>query len=470
MTDGRPERSTARQRGSDSVRQVIWHGTLGSVLVALAGNVAGCSTGRVVSTEILTPSEFSQSLTAPEDRDEAVVSTPRALSGSPPTSAVVPAGTVGGQNASTDQPVQRLVIASDQPGARPELTGPVGASEGIRDAVARPGEPPALTPADAAGSEVLVEVKVGDVNGRPVFAGSFLEPMGDRLRAEARTRRLPEWRTWARSEIERELRTFIEDELLRAEALATLTPEQREGFLAFVRDMQRRFQAQNRGSREITAQRLYETEGRTFDEWSKSAQERELIRYELATKIERRVNISWRDIQQSYERNFEVFNPPPRYRFRMIQVPAQNADQVAEVTRRLGEGESFAALAGSELNRWNRDKGGLEERELRGAAAEAQFFANAQLNEAARGLSPGQTAGPFTLGGSSAWLHLEGIEQVSRTLYEAQLRIESVLRQTRTEAERRRYIQRLRGRATITEERQMVDSLLRVAEERYFKP
>jgi hypothetical protein len=425
----------------------------------------------VVSTEILTSSEFSESLTAPEDRDEAVVTTPRTLSGSPPTVAVVPAGEPRTRDGVEDAPRPRLVIASDQgQGARPEVTGPVGASDGIRDAVARPGEPSGVEGALAAGSEVLVEVKVGDVNGRPVFAGSFLEPMGDRLRAEARTRRLPEWRTFARGEIERELRTFIEDELLRAEALATLTPEQREGFLSFVRDMQRRFQAQNRGSREITAQRLSETEGRTFDEWTKSTQERELIRYELATKIDRRVNVSWRDIQQSYERNFEVFNPPPKYRFRMIQVPTQNADQVAEVARRLSAGEAFAGIATSELNRWNRDKGGLEEREHRGAASEGQFFANAQLNEAARGLSPGQTAGPFTLGGSSAWLHLEGIEQVSRSLYEAQLRIESVLRQTRTEAERRRYIQRLRGRATITEERQMVDALLRVAEERYFTP
>jgi hypothetical protein len=354
-----------------------------------------------------------------------------------------------------------------------EVTGPVGASEGIMDVVATPGPPTLATgPAKPVSKPVLVDAKVGDVNGRPIYAAEFLEPMASRLRAQAVDPRTTpaEWRKFARAEIQRELDLFIEDELLRAEALASLTPEQRQGFFAFLEDLTQDELSKNRGSREAANRSLMASQGKNLDEWMKDEEQKRLLEFQLGQKIYRRVNVSWRDIKQTYERFYNDFNPPLKARFRLVQIAAENEAGAAEFALELTKGVPFGELAKRDFNRYKPDLGGLEEKDFKGDRAVAEFFPNPELNAAARTLADGATAGPFTSGSNLVWLHLEGVIDKSVPLEKAQLSVENYLRELWSRRERAKYIGRLRARASITSVDEMLDQLCRIAEERYLAP
>lgn len=433
------------------------------ISAALLITFAGCSSGpggERRSGNRLTPADFGGGGTA------------RRVEGAPPP---VPA---------TQRPVAEARSGDDANGGIADLnapgraasspsytlTGPLAASGGIGDVIAVPGPPTgSAVPAAPVGDAVLVDAKIGDVNGRPIYASTFLEPMADRLRARAAERGVTRaaWREFASAEIARELEAFIEDELLRAEALAELTPEQKQGFFAFMQQLSENKIRENRGSREIADRALEQTDGQNVDQWLKSQEQRELIRYQLGQKIYRRVNISWRDITQAYERNYETFNPTPKAAFRLIQVGADAPADAAEVTRLLAAGTPFAEVAALPLNRFKRDEGGLETIEFTGERAQGQFFGNPKLNEAARTIEPEGVAGPIALTSGTAWLRLEAVAAPKMPLYQAQLNIENVLRERRSREERRKYIDRLRSRSSVTSTREMASRLLVIAEERY---
>lgn len=329
-------------------------------------------------------------------------------------------------------------------------------------------------PPPATGPGALIDAKVGEVNGRAVLASEVFdrgtltqESIGARLAAEAR--RLPpaRWRAFATEQITAWLDAFITDELLRAEALASLTPEERQGFLAFIERAQRDLQRQRGGSR-LTAERsLLETEGLTLDQWRRRQEDIELIKLQLTDRVFRRVNVAFRDIEQRYNQQPERFNPPPKAVFRLVQVFADRPADVEAFAGLLASGVPFEEAAKSPLNFNKRDAGGLEEREVRGTFAEGQFFANEQINAAARGLSPGQIAGPITTSAAVSWLKLERIEDRSRSLYDAQLQVEDEVRRARREREQNRYLSNLRSNASMTDMRLMVDELLAIATTRY---
>ncbi len=450
-------------------------GLAAAAVLALAAG--GCGTGRTspLPTTTVTARDF-----AAPNADPAV------LADLPPDTQQIPPGT------------QRSGSIADAPGV--VLTGPLAASEGILDVTAVPGAPApgsivamdgvalaatqgegngasegagegAAASADqppAAVASVFVDAKIGDVNGKPIYATSFLEPLAARLRAEAEKMPRAEWMKFARERIREELDRFVEDELLRAEAMASLTPEQKQGLFAFMNRLGQDIQSQNYGSRERANRRLYETEGKSFDQYLEDRRQRELIQFQLAQKVYRRVNVSWRDIQLTYERFYDEFNPPPTAVFRVVQSPADDDARVGAIRAHLDSSAPFEALAkDNALNGYKPDTGGLEERRFSGAMSEAEFFANPTLNDAARALEPGQTAGPLTLGTSLYWIHLESLEQDSLPIYEAQLQLENRLRELRVNFEKNKYLRRLRDRASMTDLNQMVDRLVEIAADRY---
>jgi hypothetical protein len=383
------------------------------------------------------------------------------------------------------------------------ITGPVSATEGISDVRAEPGPPASLVAAASnpvpLGEAQLVDSKVGDVNGKPIFASRFLAPMAARFRQEASRKGLAEWQAFAKGEIERTLAGFIEDELLRAEALASLTPAQQQGLFAFVERVQRDVLSQNRGSREQASRRIFEEEGATLEEFVAARKERELINFQLDSQVRKRVSVTWRDIQQAYERNFDQFNSPPTFQFRLIRAFKSDEASVESIRSALAAGTPFAQVAASEANVHNRATQGLEARQMPrpgsdgGAGgkadakpespgespagtsasripAEMELFPNPTLDAAAKALSVGEVVGPLDLGQTVAWLTLESIDQRSIPLYTAQLGIENVLRETRQRVERARYIDRLKSRANFSDPTETVSNLLAIATERFYEP
>jgi hypothetical protein len=331
-----------------------------------------------------------------------------------------------------------------------------------------PGADASPSPATVGDDLALVEAKVGDINGKPIYISSFFEPIEARLVAEAERLGRDQWLRLARDEIIiPRLDGIIADELLRAEALASLTPAQRQGLRAFVGGFRRDLLTQNLGSEQLARRRLESGTGQTLDEALRAKETDTLIQLSLFQEINRRINVSWRDIQQRYERDADVYNPPPLARFRLIRVPTDRVEAVDGIAARLEAGEAFEAVAADPANTFRATDAGLVEASFRGPFEEGEFFGAAELNQRARALAPGGVDGPFTLGSSTAWLMLEGIERTSISLYEAQLRINQDLTRERRREEQRAYLNRLQERARVSNRDEMLARLMRIAEERY---
>ncbi|HEX2837331.1 MAG TPA: peptidylprolyl isomerase [Phycisphaerales bacterium] len=420
-------------------------------LAAVAGAGVGCTgqhgSPRTAGGKSLSLGEFSP----------AVSGTPaQFVVAAPETKAIVQADTSATTDAST--PDSKDLVAS--PGS--PFSG-IGASSGDLSTV-------------HAGQPVLVDAKVGDINGRAVYASAIFDyglagisPIGAELAAEAKLRPLDNWRSFSRRRIATTLGDLIREELLRAEALQQFTPEQKMGFLGWMEKMQQDFQRARGGSRALADRSLRESEGITIDEWRRRQEDDELVKFQLRERIIGRVNVSFRDIEQRYEREKDHFDPPPRAVFRLAQVNKSRPEDIDAFKSLLGTAASFEDAARSSLNINQPDKGGLEARDLgTKPRVEGEFFPNAALNDAARTMKVGETVGPIELSTTMAWLHLDSEGAKKVPLYEAQLEVEDAVRADRTQRELARYVQALQGKASITDAEQMVERLARIAEARYY--
>ncbi|MFN9992146.1 MAG: peptidyl-prolyl cis-trans isomerase [Phycisphaerales bacterium] len=421
-----------------------------TILLAATAGLAACNVTQPPSTAILSKDEFQRTVEFNPQVAIAASTAPRALEPARATSVTPP-------------------LDSE---AKVELTGPIAASSGIDDAVAQPGPPATVESTQVVSNSVLVDAKIGEINGRAIYASEFLEPMSDRLRAEAGKQNRNDWLRFARTEITRELDTMIEYELLTAEALSSLTPEQKQGFFAFMQSIGRRVQSQNAGSRTLTNQRLQESSGKTLDQMMAERREAELIKFQLQERVYKRVNISWRDIRQTYERFYDEFNPPPTYIFRLIQIRKDDEAAIKKVTDGMAAGEAFDKLALSEDNlAYYSRKEQQAIREVpqdRENPANTTFFVNKSLNSAAAEMKVGDVKGPIDTTPTTSWLKLEQIIEDTTPLYEAQIGLENLLRKNRNDMERRKYIAGLRSRASISSTEEMTERLLAIASDRFY--
>ena len=344
-----------------------------------------------------------------------------------------------------------------------------GSTTGPGGLVTRPGTPTPDVAATANGQPVLIDAKVGDLNGRPIFADDFLRPIADRLRAESQ--RLPpeQWRAQAFQLIVRRIQEVLADELLRSEALSSLSPDvRRQGIRNFVESVRERMVSESGGSEQRARRQLRETTGKTLEEEIRDQRESALVSETVRSELLRRVNISWRDIVQRYERDIDKYNPPPTAYFRLVRVATSDTASMDAVKAMLTDGVPFEDIATSDFNNFNRDEGGTQAEQLGADGYEhTEFFGPQSLNELAWTLKPGQIGGPVEFGSQSAWLKLERVEKVTIPLYEAQLAIALELRQERLLEEQGRYINRLVERAHVTGIEDLAVRLLEIAEDRY---
>lgn len=332
------------------------------------------------------------------------------------------------------------------------LTGPPDVDDAVE-----PVEPP-----------VVVEAKVGDINGRPIYARAFFAPDADRLIANAQDMSMEEWRRETERLIAVNLRGELRDELLQAETLAKLTIQQRQGLRAWLEQIRSNLISQNRGSAALANRRLQEQAGSSLEQTVSRREQRELVRQTLIEEVVRRINISWRDIQQRYERDADLYDPPPMAHFRLIRLPSAQTEDVRRIDIELASGTPFEELANGPLNRFNPDAGGAYMNSFEeGEYGQRRFFGLEELNRAAWRLQPGQWAGPITSGSSTYWILLESVEKKLIPLYEAQLEIFSKLRMERIDEESARYVDRLIERARVNNEAEIRRKLLDFAIEAY---
>lgn len=321
---------------------------------------------------------------------------------------------------------------------------------------------------------MFVDAKVGDVNNRAIYASAFLNDMIDRLKAkyEEMYKANPRmaktaWRQFARAQIQQKLDGIIEDEVLRAEALNQLQPEQKAGFFNWLQAVRSEVVAENRGIEAAANENLSAQNGTSLDQTMKNREQQELIRFVLQTRIYSRANISWRDIQIAYEKNYDVFNPVPIAFFRVFRVPLRDTKEVDRIKGLLASGTEFDEIA-DEKTAMLDEKDRLFSVEVEGEYAEAKLFGPKDLNEAAHKLVPGQWAGPITVNDSAWWVKLERIWKVGEDLYDAQLFLENRLAQTKNDYEKFKFVDRLKKRASYTDVDVMTARLLALAEDRVF--
>lgn len=355
--------------------------------------------------------------------------------------------------------------------------GETSARKGIDDARAVVGDPARPTARDADRDTPpaplaepglgTVDVVVGQINGRPVYASDFFAPMDARLRAAARTMTRSEWLDEMRKSVRGALVDKLRDELLLAEFESSLTPEMKRGLLAFAEDLRGNIVRGFTGSRDLASRRLLEQEGLTLDEKVKAERDRVIIIEQLRKVLGDRAYVSWREVELEYERLYGSFNPSGKARVRLIQAPMRDAERVERVRGALAAGEDFGAVATRE-SAFNADKGGLLEVALEGPYEQATIFGAAPLNDAARALSPGQVSEPIEFRGSMCWIKFDGVERrPGLPLYDAQLLLYEALQTDRFNDEQRRYFTQLKARSSLSDEEKMLDRLQRLAVERY---
>lgn len=328
--------------------------------------------------------------------------------------------------------------------------------------------------------QVLFDVKVGEVNNKPIFAAEFLDPVAQRLRAMAyedvalpgggtTARVVPRarWRFEASRVIQEQLEAFVQNELVIAEGMAVITPAERTG-LRFVLSRVRDNLARGSGGSITRAVRELGT-GQTLSEYVQEQRNRELI-YRFSENVRRSVFVTRSDVERAYLQKYGGDRRESSLSFRRIRVPKDNIEGIARVSDRLASGESFAEVAADEANTSRRSSGGLwPPMTFSGPFEDATFFANAPtIDEALRSLTPGEWAGPLEDDRWAHWIFIEDIEIGYKTWAEAQSELREELLNRRFNEAISRAMAKLRENANMTDLDVMHQELLDVATEWFY--
>jgi hypothetical protein len=314
-----------------------------------------------------------------------------------------------------------------------------------------------------------VEGLVGQVNGRPVFADAFFNPIEDQLLAIAAMPDRVEARRALVAVVSRQFQEVVESELILAEAESRLSPEQQEGLFAWIRSLQEETIAERGGSRAEAERSLASEDSMSLDDFLQMERDKALVRRLLSQRIEPRTIVSWRDVVQEYERREGEFNPPPSIKIGRIRLDTANeAESIAKVRSLIGEGRGFAEIAralnlaeGGFWNRYELPANGIDGLELSEA-----------IKQRLDGLKVDQVSEPIEARGFVSWLAIMEVEtQEQRSLYdrEVQLALESELRARRRIIERDRYIETLRSRWVTDDIQEMESRLIEIALQRYWR-
>lgn len=390
-----------------------------------------------------------------------------------------PAGS-GQATASTSATSANAANPSSRPsGYNITRTGPVAAREGI-DVVSTPGVPVISPTATSVETPVLIDAKVGDVNGRPIFISDFFQTMDARLKTEARNAKdINAFAKVASEEIVRKLKDIIDDELLQAEARANLTAEERQGFRYWIQSLQSDFVSRNYRSRTMAEQRLAEAqEAVSLEDWTKKREEKELILYQLRSQVFKNVHVPFREIELYYNQKYDDFNPLAERNFRVISVPADNTELIAQVDTELKSGTDFAEIAARPINLFRAKEAGLyvppKQEAPKANSTEPppppKYFQIPAINDAAIKLRAGEWTGPIPNGSSVSFLKLEESQKASTSLYDAQYTIERTLRSDKAQQLMQKYIGDLLKRASVDDVDQMSHRLFQISIERYWVP
>lgn len=315
-----------------------------------------------------------------------------------------------------------------------------------------------------------VDALVGQVNGRPLFADEFFAPIADQLRQLAM---IPD-RVAGREQFTRTIRlhfkTTVDSELIVAEAEAQLTPEQQQGVLAWLKSIQEATIAERGGSLAAAEASLQAEEDKSLDEFMQQRREVSLAMRLLNQRIEPRAIVSWREVQQAYEKDVKAYNPPSEIRLGCIKLDTRgDGEKIERVKEMRAAGKKFSDVV-KELGIAEGGFWGSYEYPADGVKG---LPLNKSVIERLDGLEPdGISAELQQSGGFTAWFTiLEITTPPARSIYDRDLQL-SITRQQqemRRQIERERFLKTLRTRWVTDDIVEMEERLISFGFERYWR-
>ena len=317
------------------------------------------------------------------------------------------------------------------------------------------------------GQSWTVDALVGQINGRPVYAGKFLQPLEDRImRIVSEMPRAQAQQEIARVVADR-FQQQVNSELVIAEAESMLTPENQQGVLAWLKDVQEQTTASYGGNRTAATRSLEQQFGMTMEQYLNERRDEALANQLLQRRIEPRTIVSWRDVEREYAVNESEFNPQPTITVGRIAVRTSDEAKVKDIGDRLAAGEAFSAVAesagappGGAWRDFKLPQGGLAELD----------DLNPEVRSALLALEPGKATPPLKQGSSTVWFTiLASTKGESRSIFDArlQLLLRASIAERRSVRERMRYLNGLRQRWISQNIQTMQDRLVRIAWDRY---
>ena len=375
-----------------------------------------------------------------------------------------------------DEPPARVVGPSDFAASQPSgesATAPVEAQDTQPQAPASSNGPKTAAAAPVkSGVSTAVDAMVGQVNGRPIYAGQVFESIHDLLTTRGkRTSRLA-FRREAEPIVRSRVFTIVLETLIMSEAEATLNPQQRMGLRHLLKERRAELiRALGAGSPEAADQRL-RREGTSLDEKMEEIRKQAVIQNHMRQKIVPNINISRKDVRNYYRRHREQFNPKPGRTVHMIRTkdPAA-ADKIDSL---LAEGTPFLEIAGNaELNEYKPEQEGLYDEGLTGD----QILVD-PLNEPTLKLEADQHTSRIAMGEGFCWVYVKTISTGNaQPLIEVQSQIRQFLYRQRHRQLTTQYHAELLTKGSLdprgTAEDPlsvMVDALMEIAVDRYALP
>ena len=462
-----------------------------SLLLLLAvfctGAVIGCTGGAGSAEGTISPEDFrgDESVAAQQKQAEPADSSPRSAQNAENNPAA-------DQTPGRGRPVTTSDADSAEPPVSPAETAVAGSDiplsvmpdENMPRVLAVVGDPE--TEEDAAtlkGKGEVVDLLVGQINGRPIYADEVFKPIDARLRAAARKVRdkqeTPRWfDDEAAKAIMRRLSDMISSEVYLSEAEASLPEDQRLQTLDYFKQLIRNdtISRHGRGSVEQADRWTRDNFNMSLDQYVEDQVRSGMISREVHSEVISNITVSWREIVSAYYRQYDRFHPKPLATIRILTIPNVREEPRKTVEAMIAEGKSITDILESGKIRpvFFRASKGEVKVALDKDSSETNYFPEvpdlAPFNEALKQAKPGDTLGPieFNDGRGVGWVTLVSIEQRPVvSLYDAQ----QVLRQEIMEKKRLREFDRfeksLITSKNYTDMRSMASILLEIARERY---
>ncbi len=316
------------------------------------------------------------------------------------------------------------------------------------------------------GEKWTIESLIGQINGRPVYAGKFMTSIEDRILRIVAENPPGNAQRLIEKLIQDRFQQYINNELIISEAEGMLSPEMQAGIFAWIQSIQEQTVAGNGGNRTSASQSIEDQFGMNMEQYLKEKRDEALASDLLRRRVEPRTIVSWRDVERQYSMLEKEFNPEPRITIGRIRLQVSDELEIKNVQERFKRGETFeqvtTALNVPDGGKWQQyplPKNGLAGLELAD-----------DIKKILLAVENGQVTEELRKGSTATWYCVTNVqEQATRSIFESALQrsIRRGLKEQRGAYERNRYLASLRDRWVTNDIDQMTKRLIVIAWERY---